>query len=54
MPKLKNKNLIWAINRKKDRLRLLSDIKNKRVILHPTKNSKIFVSKHVETRSLCT
>jgi hypothetical protein len=46
---MKNKHLIWAINRKKDRLRLNDDIKHKRVILHPTKNSKIFVSQNVES-----
>lgn len=47
--KLKNKHLIWAVNRKKDRLRLNSDIKNKRVILHQTKNSKIFIAEYVES-----
>lgn len=47
--KLKNKHLIWAINRKKDRLRLNDDIKHKRVILHQTKNSKIFIAEYVES-----
>lgn len=46
---MKNKHLIWAINRKKDRLRLNDDIANKRVILHKTKNSKIFIAEHVES-----
>lgn len=49
MSKIKNKHLIWVINRKKDRLRLIDDIKNKRVILHQTNNSKIFVSEYVVT-----
>jgi hypothetical protein len=46
---MKNKHLIWVINRKKDRLRLNDDIKHKRVILHQTKNSKIFIAEYVES-----
>lgn len=40
--KLKNKHLIWG-------LRLNDDIKHKRVILHQTKNSKIFIAEYVES-----
>ncbi len=46
--KLKNKHLIWAINRKRDRLILKDNLKNKPLILHRTKNSKIFVAEYVE------
>lgn len=50
--KVKNKHLIWYINRKNDRLRLNNDIANNRVILHSTKNNKIFISEHVGPRSI--